>query len=358
MQVVQIGKYYSPVRGGIERVVQSLSESLVNEGHQVSCFVSSYSLFTSAETIKGVKLTRFSTFFHFFSLPMTLWKKKEIENLKPDLLQIHIPNPIALLIYRNVKCKKVVFYHANYVGHKWIQGLYNYILRQSIKNYDVVLFSSEKLLESSAGILKNVDIVKKVTPFSASYLSLNNKSDELAREGIEAKISDIVFVGRLVKYKGLKYLIKAMSDVNFSLAIIGDGPEKKSLLELITELSLFDRVKIYSDINDSELKLFYQNTKVVVLPSIEESEAFGLSLLEGLSFGKSLVSTKLNTGIDGINVHGETGLQVRTKNWMDLADSLNLILKDSSLRKKFEIGAKKHYKVNYSSECILQNTLM
>lgn len=128
-------------------------------------------------------------------------------------------------------------------------------------------------------------------------------------------------IGRLDnRDKGFNYLIRAISliekEINCRLLIIGSGPDRKSLDDLISELELTDRVKIIQEGDPSKV---ISSLDLFVLPS--NSEGFGIVLLEAMAAGKPVVATRVG-GIPEVVVEGETGLLVPARDPKALAEAI------------------------------------
>ena len=95
----------------------------------------------------------------------------------------------------------------------------------------------------------------------------------------------VLYVGRLEKYKGVDYLIKALPrlDEDIRLEIIRKGPYKWKLLKLIDELRVANRVKFHQDLPRNELLQKYATASVFVM--LSKYEAFNISTMEALASG-------------------------------------------------------------------------
>ncbi|MFC1515901.1 glycosyltransferase [Thermodesulfobacteriota bacterium] len=152
----------------------------------------------------------------------------------------------------------------------------------------------------------------------------------------------LLFVGRLVEKKGLRYLIDALPMIlkrhpHASLQIAGDGPEKTALARQVTELGLNDRVKFLGSMKKESLPQLYRSSDVVIFPSViaegGDREGFGLVLVEALGCECATVTTDLPAMRD-IIVDGKTGLVVPQKNVQKLARGVISLLDDPALRRK------------------------
>jgi glycosyltransferase involved in cell wall biosynthesis len=106
--------------------------------------------------------------------------------------------------------------------------------------------------------------------------------------------ADLLFVGRLLKHKGVDLLIDALALVNVDrpvrLLIVGDGPEKISLEKQVAERGLSGVVRLRSDVADhAEVFALMKSSQVFVFPSLREG--FGIAPLEALACGTRVVTT-------------------------------------------------------------------
>ncbi len=152
---------------------------------------------------------------------------------------------------------------------------------------------------------------------------------------------DVVFVGRLIKIKGIDYLIKAIKQTKIvkSAVIIGRGPEKINLLRLISSLGLKGIVKIKSNVDDEELAEICNNSKLAVFPSYSK-EGVILSILECAASGCAIITTKDSSMEEFIN-DKKNGLLVYPKNVKDLSSKIKKILSNSNLRDRLSENSKK-----------------
>ena len=102
----------------------------------------------------------------------------------------------------------------------------------------------------------------------------------------------VLFVGRLVEIKGVKYLIEAMRDVDANLYIVGDGPLREELKE---QASSLDNVFFLGSKSHKELETIYASADIFCMPSITAKdggqEGFGLVMLEAMASGLPVVAS-------------------------------------------------------------------
>ena len=92
-------------------------------------------------------------------------------------------------------------------------------------------------------------------------------------------------MGRLVYYKGFEYLIRAMQKVRGRLIIIGDGPLRQKLTQLVADLGLADKVVFAGEIQNAQVTPYYHASDLFALASIARSEAFGIVQIEAMAAG-------------------------------------------------------------------------
>jgi len=177
----------------------------------------------------------------------------------------------------------------------------------------------------------------------------------------------VLYVGRLVKRKGVDDLIKAFKIVrskvpDVTLEIVGDGPERNNLENLVSSLNLNDSVLFRGVLTGYKLQNAYNRSYVVVLPSKKTptdfaDEGLGLSLIEASMFGKPLVGTR-NGGIPEIIEDGYNGFLVNEADPISLADVLIRLINDRRLAKSLGrnsyVRAKKLFTWESSAERLLR----
>jgi colanic acid/amylovoran biosynthesis glycosyltransferase len=144
----------------------------------------------------------------------------------------------------------------------------------------------------------------------------------------------ILFVGRLAEVKGCAYLIRAFADLekseqNCELVIVGDGPLRKELEQLATNLKV--KATFTGTQPASIVREWIAKSRVVCVPSITtengEREGFGLALIEAQAMGVPVVSSR-SGGIPEAVKHGETGLLAPERDYRALRDHLKRFIRD------------------------------
>jgi glycosyltransferase involved in cell wall biosynthesis len=145
----------------------------------------------------------------------------------------------------------------------------------------------------------------------------------------------LVYVGRLIDWKGLQDIIAALSagvKPATTLLVIGEGEYRAELERIAKEHGVADRVIFVGYVPHERLPAYYALADVVVAASFAH-ETFGISLCEGMACGKPVVATAFG-GFPEVVEDGVTGFLVPPQNPQALAAKLALLLADEELRRR------------------------
>jgi len=151
--------------------------------------------------------------------------------------------------------------------------------------------------------------------------------------------TDLIFVGRLVEKKGLATLLEAISLLqadfpDLKLAIVGDGPERQSLLSLASRLGIARQIEFAGAVVNTQVPDWYRSARIAVIPSIVatdgDQEGLGLVAVEALGCGCATVVSDLPALSDVVK-DGENGLVFRAGVAGDLATKIRRILDNHEL---------------------------
>jgi len=143
-----------------------------------------------------------------------------------------------------------------------------------------------------------------------------------------------LFVGRLVSYKGLDVLLKAVVGTNLHVVVVGDGPLRNELCDEASRLGLGQQVLLVGRVSEAELPAYYQAADYFVFPSTTPAEMFGISLIESMGCGTPVITTTLESGVREVNEAGVTGLEVPPGDVGALRDAMQQLAGDEELRSK------------------------
>lgn len=354
MKIVHLYKSYFPDQtGGVPEVIRQISQFTSKAGYyNTICTVAKINKKTT-EKLSEATLIRYPEDFFKASTPVSFSLMKDFSSIakQHDVLHFHFPYPVTETMYAISQLKKpsIVTYHSDVVKQKTILKLYKPIMKRFLNKVDVIVPTSDNYLKSSPYLQEYQDKCNVIPLFLGNERFKN--SDEKLINKVKNKHGDnfYLFVGVLRYYKGLQYLIPAMKGINSKLVIVGSGPELEDLKRIADENKI-SNVYFEGFVEDKLLPAYYQLCKAFILPSCQRSEAFGVSIMEALSYGKPIISTELRTGTSFVNLDGVTGLVVPPEDIGSLKVAINKFENDHDLYNLFEINAKKRFHELFTDE--------
>ena len=345
-RVTMVNKYYAPHLGGVETVVRYLSEGLVERvGASVTALVCNEARTRAEETIAGVDVIRLPRQFALSSAPIALSMPGELRrqarsSTPPDVIHLHQPYPWGDLswLQAGTDIPTVVSYHSDIVRQKRLLAAYKPFLDRVLDRADLIVTSSPNMIANSPFLSPRAEKCR-VVDYGLHVEDIAEPSAEVfaAAERIRAEHGGrkiVLFVGRLVYYKGVDVLVRAMAHVDADLVLIGHGPLEGELREIAVAAGIAQRVSFVPPRSDEGLSAYYRAADVFALPSVAPSEAFGLVQIEAHAAGTPVVSTDLPTSVPYANLHNVTGLTVAVGDVLALAASLDRLVTDDALRER------------------------
>ena len=165
----------------------------------------------------------------------------------------------------------------------------------------------------------------------------------------------ILAVGRLVEYKGFSVLIEASEKLpsDVIIIVVGSGPLKNQL-EVQAELGVDQKIFFLGHQSDKILHFLFNKAELFCLPSIDRAEAFGVVLIQAMSFGLPIVTTEIpGSGVPWVNMHDATGLNVPVGDSSALAKACCQILNSQSLRDTFSRQARERYENEFNDKLFM-----
>ncbi|MFH1233558.1 MAG: glycosyltransferase family 4 protein [Patescibacteria group bacterium] len=142
-------------------------------------------------------------------------------------------------------------------------------------------------------------------------------------------------------------------EVGFNLTVIGEGDLKNYYKNLVKNLKIDKIVNFPNQVDNSKLVDYYNDCDVFVLPSISQSEAFGLVLLEAMACAKPVIATDL-PGVRGVFENNRQGLIVKPGDVYDLVEKLKIILTNNNLAKQMGQAGRKLVEDKYAWEKVCE----
>lgn len=235
---------------------------------------------------------------------------------------------------------------------------FNFLKAFILKHVDLCTANSSATYEEVLKVCSNTN-AKIVHMGTDINLFDPSKKDKSFREGFGEKSKIILGVGRLIKWKGFEYLIRALPLVQAyiptaKVAILGKGPEEENLKAIARKLKLELNKDVFflGSVSQDRLPYIYASSDVVVSPSITiaetgEREGQGNVALEARASGTPVVASRSGGLVDTID--GKTnGLLFEERDHQELAKKIISIFSDEKLRNSLAKNGLKHVRENFS----------
>lgn len=297
LRIAMFGQKRLSREGGIEIVVKELSTRMVENGHEVTCYNRSGHHVSGNEfddtykkdylgikqkfvpTIEKKGLAAVSA--SFFAALCSAFGRY-------DVVHIHAEGPAFFCWIPKLLGKKVIVtvHGIDWQREKWKSGFGSKFIRQGEKN--AVKYADEIIVLSKGVQTYFEDTYGRKTRFIPNGVTrpkirqAENINDKFGL----TKDSYILFLGRLVPEKGIRYLIEAFKNVQTDkkLVIAGGSSDTDEFTDELKELAKGDeRILFTGFVQGGELEELYSNAYIYTLPS--DLEGMPLSLLEAMSYG-------------------------------------------------------------------------
>lgn len=360
MKILHLGKYFYPYFGGIETVTTQI---IANTKQEYQTTLIHFGTNNLERKIKKVKQISCKVLFSIFSQPVSFkYITSTIREIpKSQIIHMHAPNPLAYIAYlacsNKQNTKLVIHWHSDIINKYFFYFLVKPFEDYILKHADYIIVTSRNYLNCSKP-LQNYKKKVIVIPISVPQKKITNK----IKSRYEKKYSEltnkeiILFVGRFVSYKGIEYLINSAEFIDEKKLIIiaGSGQMKSTINNMKKK---FDKkIKVIQSPSNDEILYLYSISKLFCLPSINKAEAFGVVLIEAMSFNLPLITFKIKgSGVNFVNLNNKTGIVVQNINSKELGKKINALLNAKTLLKKYRLQSKQRYEQVFSEKVFCKN---
>lgn len=275
-----------------------------------------------------------------FQMPFFMWSQlwHVLQRLRQgppvDIVHAHwiVPQGMVAVLARGLIGRRVRIVCTSHGGDLFgLRGrIWTATKRWVLRRLDAVTVVSSAMAEYVKAIAG--DIKPTVIPMGTDLRNAFTPPEEPRRPPLRR----LIFVGRLVEKKGVKYLLEAMALIRenhpeVTLTIVGHGPLRSELEATARDLELADCVRFIGAVPHAELPTHYRGADIAVFPFVEaiggDQEGFGLVMVEAMGCGCAVVASELPATRDVI-VPGETGVFVPSRDPQAIAGAIHEMLTD------------------------------
>lgn len=349
-KILIVLNYYYPYVSGVSEYARLIAEEFVKRGYPVTVVTANHADLQAKEMIHGVQVIRTKVWFRISKgvvSPEFIWKAVRMSK-EHQIVNLHLPMLESGLLSMLIKKQKIVAtYHCDI--HLPKSFFNDFIVKIMDLSHRICLARSRKILVSSkdyalhsrAAGRYGEKLVEAGAPMK-DYHAVKNSQTVYGKKRIG-------FCGRIVEEKGIDILLKAYQVIqkrrgDVLLVIGGDyqnvaGGSVYPKLKKFIEKNHISNVEFIGKIREEKMEGFYSSLDVLVLPSINSLEAFGMVQIEAMFCGTPVVASDL-PGVRTIVQNTGMGEIAKSNNAEELAYKIELILDHKELyqksRKKIE----------------------
>jgi glycosyltransferase involved in cell wall biosynthesis len=396
MRIAIFSDNFYPELSGIADSIIILAKELSRRGHKVNFYAPKYSVKdfkkvglsrNEIDIGKNIKIER------FYSLPFPTataqgrlvlptglrWLK--VNKFKPDIIHSQLFFGVGLEALSASKILKIPiigtnhtaiteFRHYSPIKNQWFDKLSLNFAVWYYNQCDFVTAPSQAVFEEMAnhGFKRPHRVISN--PIDLANFKVEPK---LERESVRRKyhLSEqvIIYAGRLAKEKNLEVMIKALALVKkkeakinpaplgrsilkrcgINLVLAGHGKNENQLKQLAKRLKVENNVKFLGTVSKPILAKLYQAAKIFIITSTSETQS--LTLMQGFACALPAIGVRARALPEYINK--QNGFLVEPGDAKNLAEKINLLLTNESLRQKLKRGALT-FAQNFSAENIAE----
>lgn len=363
MRILHLSKFYPPDPGGLEQVVAHLAEGAAKRGHEVRVVAATGSGWVrdpgkriTEPPRRGVVVVRLPTHGVLLSQPLCPGYVAAAR-WPADVVYVHHPHPLAdLAVVLGPKRPTVVLHHSDVQRQRRAPRLvYGSLARLVARRASAAVVATRSHLTHARDLGAAGRARARVIPFGVDVGRFAPRQHPPRPPSFPLPERGPVglFVGRLVSYKGLDVLVRAVEGTDLHVVVVGDGPLRPALEQWIAQGGVGQRVALAGEVPDEALPACYQAADYVVLPSTTPAEMFGVVLLEAMACAKPVVTTALSTGVREINVVEETGLEVPPGDADALRAAMRRLAGDAALRARLGEAGRARVERHYTLDLML-----
>jgi N-acetyl-alpha-D-glucosaminyl L-malate synthase BshA len=354
---MKIGIVCYPTFGGSGVVATELGMALADKGHEIHFITYN----------QPVRLDFISHHLHFHQVlleeyPLFQYQPYElalsskivevVEKYQLEVLHVHYAIPHAYAAYmakqmlneKGISIKVVTTLHGTDITLVGSHPTYKTAVEFSINNSDIVTSVSNSLKKTTNKLFTIKNDIQVIYNFidtqkydKLHQLKCNRSAIAKPNERILTHVSNFRPVKRIDDV--IKVFYEVQKKIPSKLILIGEGPERAKIENLVNKLQISDDVLFLG--NSSEVSKILCYSDVFLLPS--QTESFGLAALEAMAAKTAVISTNTG-GLPEVNIHEVTGFLSDIGDVKDMAKNVLTILQDDQILDTFKNNARAHAK--------------
>ncbi len=283
-------------------------------------------------------ISRFVNLHALLSTSIFLFNRRKLKEIiiQENIQVIHAQFifPDGLLAYYSYKKYKIPYIltirsEQKYFFKKWS----NPIAKKIITHANTVTTPSGPMYK----LLKSNNLTSYLIPHGLSDKFFVRK--DIKEEENKVKL---ITIGQLIQRKMINNLIEAIAPLvekyQLSLTIVGEGPEKKKLMNLIKALKVNDNIVFRGELPHNTIPAILKEHDIFILPS--SSDTFGRVYFEAMAAGLPIILSK-NTGVFGFIKENESALCINPYDIRDIREKVEFLILNRDIRKKLAKNGKK-----------------
>lgn len=339
--VAVVAPRFPPDVGGLENYAHWVARSLQSEGYRVVVVSTHPGRGITEDEVDGLPVIRLGAPLTLSNTPINPWWYVQLRRIfrrhHVDVVNTHAPVPFLadVATYAAGRRPVVATYHAGSmvkgVGGPidgLLRGYERWVLPRVLRRATRLVGVSPIALTNRTG--RDVTISPGV-----DTSVFHPPADDAVRD------PHVLYAGRIEtasRWKGLQVLVASWPAVleqrpDAVLEVVGDGDLVPEVKALAAELGVADSIRWHGSLSHAELAHVMRRVSVTCLPSLTESESFGMTLIEAMASGCPVVGSDVG-GIPHVVRSDVDGLVVPPGETAPLAEALASILEDDALARR------------------------
>ncbi|MDO8581576.1 MAG: glycosyltransferase family 4 protein [bacterium] len=367
MRIAHLVSTFPPYYGGMGNAVFGMAQESAKRGHEVTVLTAKQESGIRNKGDRSIipnslfiirRLRSFGRWGNAAFLPQLFWMLDDY-----DIVHLHYPffgGAEAAALWRASQLKRgrqlVVTYHMDAIADGWLGRVFawhnRFILPSILSLADRIIVTSfdyaeHSLLKQYESRVKNKMVEIPLGVDTERFTPREKDAELLRQHKIDPASFTLLFVGGLDRahaFKGVEVLIRSFKLFSefqhvddrraHTLVIVGDGALRPSYAALALELGIQDKIVFTGRVAPDDLPRYYATADCVVLPSINQSEAFGMTILEAMACGRPVIASLL-PGVRKLVLDRRTGLFAKPSDIVGLAKVIAVIADDPELRVRY-----------------------